>query len=75
MKKQLLFFYFLFFYHLFKTQCFPLTLESKEELEITKITTEKNKEIPHLCNNARVETRTRFAVKSRIESNREHWSN
>jgi hypothetical protein len=26
--------------------------------------TKKNKEIPHHCNNARVETRTRFAVKS-----------
>jgi hypothetical protein len=40
-----------------------LTVESKEELKITKTTPEENKEIPHYCKQG-----PRCAVKSRKES-------
>ena len=48
MKKHQLFYYFLFFYHLFKTLCFPLTLESKGEQKITNTTPQKKTRKSHI---------------------------
>jgi len=48
---------------IFSNTVLSLTVESKEELKITKTTPEENKEIPHYCKQG-----PRCAVKSRKES-------